>query len=645
MTSGVSKRKLTTIMAADVVGYSRLVAADDEAAIRRLQQLREIVESIVARHDGRSFGAAGDSLMTEFPSSVEAVRCALEIQEEIAARNADAPAERAMFFRIGINIGDVLVEDDSLYGDGVNVAARLQEIADPGGIVLSAAAYDQIKNKVTVDIEPLGQHSLKNIPEPVTIFRVRGIQGAPTRPAAAASRARAGWKRRAMTAAAAIVVVIGAFAAWDQLIEPQRRFEAFKAQAAQPVPAQPSIIVMPFLNVSEDEAQEYFCLGMAEDIMTSLTKVSGVFVVGRDSAMSFKGKNVQAKQIGRTLGVRYVLQGSVRRADNRVRVSTHLVDAATDQTVWAARYDRELGNIFAIQDDITDRIVHSLSVTFRPGERDNVRQQIAQLPSSYDLFLQGRVKLIPPHRENLAEAEKLFKEVIRLDPSFSGGHAGLALVYALRVSLGYVRSPDAAAVDVNMAESLAGTALANDRRATMGMHALARALLLKSQPDRAVEYAQRAYDIQPGDAYTASSLALILAFAGKPHEAYYPLERAMERERVPEYRARTLFIKMVAAYEAGDYAIVDEAYSALVKAGVQCPLNCLAYAAASKLHVAGSVRDDQERQRLTAEARDIAAKLRTDHPDYEARLAPWFRLFKNGGQELKRDMEKVYGLL
>ena len=653
MTSGLSKRKLTTIMAADVVGYSRLVAADDEAAIRRFQQLRHIVESIVLRHDGRPFGAAGDSLMAEFPSSVEAVRCALEIQDEIAARNADEPADRAMFFRIGINIGDVITEGENLFGDGVNVAARLQEIATPGGVVLSAGAYDQIKNKVTVETEPLGQRSLKNIPEPVTIFRVRVGQKAPVAPVAIAADRGTGWRRRAVVAAVAIIAALGTFATWDQLIEPARRLEMFKAEAAQPLPVKPSIIVMPFLNVSENEAQEYFCLGMAEDIMTSLTKVSGLFVVGRDSAMSFKGKPIQAKQIGRELGVRYVLQGSVRRSENQVRISTHLVDAATDQTIWAARYDRELGNIFAIQDDIAENIVQAVAVSFLPGERENLRHQLAQVPqaaTTYDLFLQARRKLIPPNRENLNEAEAMFARVIAADDAYAGGHAGLSLVHSLRVSQGFIRSSQDRERALRRAEELARAAVRRDPNSTIAMFALANSALPNRNQDEAVEQATKAYFSQPGDAYYAATLGYMLTFAGKPREAYYPLERAIERERVAEFQARAQFFKLFAAYEAGDYATADQAYADHIKAQGRCFSNCLAYAAASKLRLADMAEMAQQtdqKQRFETEARILATNLTTTYPDYLSRVNSWLAQYKNDADaaRFKRDVDRVYALV
>jgi TolB-like protein/class 3 adenylate cyclase len=632
MQSGASKRKLTTVLAADVVGYSRLVAADDESAIRRLQQLRDVVRSLVERHDGRWFGEAGDSLMAEFPSAVEAARCALEIQNEIAARNRDIAADRAMLFRIGINLGETIVEGDNLYGDGVNVAARLQEIAEPGGIVLSASAYEQVRTKVAIEVEPLGPRALKNIPELVTAFRARTA----TRGAVAAAvprTATGGWKRRAVAAGVSIAVIAGGAIAWDTLVAAGWRLEAFRAQAAQPVPEEPSIVVMPFLNASENEAQEYFVYGITEDIMTNLTKVSGLFVVGRDSAMSFKGKPVPARQVGRALGVRYVLQGSVRRTDAKVRITSYLVDAATEKTLWAARYDRELGDIFAVQDDIAERIVTALSVSFRSGERENVQQrpQVAQLPLTYDLFLQARRKMIPPSPGNLADAEQLFKEVIKSDPDFAGGHAGLALAMAQRVNQGFIRAENQAERDsaVKVAIASATEALKLDRRSTMAMYAMASALLAQGDQEGAVRYAREAYSVQPGDAYFAATLGIMLTFAGNPEDAFIYIDQAIERERVTAYRARGQFFKLAAAYTAGDYIKAEQAYLGHLEAGGQCFSDCLFYAASSKLRLAEQATSADEKARLAAQGRAIARTLQEKYPDYErSRLPGRIAVFK-----------------
>jgi TolB-like protein/class 3 adenylate cyclase len=647
MRTGVVKRRLTTVLSADIVGYSGLVASDDEAAVTRLRRYREIVEALIARHDGRIFNFAGDGLMAEFPSAVEAVRSALEMQEEIALRNAEAPAHQAMRFRIGINVGETITEDDDLLGDGVNIAARLQAIAEPGGIVVSASAYEQIKNKVSVPIEPLGPRTLKNIPDPVTVFHVGGVATTPVPQPTVVSTPVHKWKGRSIAAGVTVLALAGAFSVWDIFIERESQIRAFAAQAAQPLPREPSIVVLPFVNAGGDDGHEYFSDGVTEDIITDLTKISGLFVVGRDSAFAYRGKFVQARHVGRDLGVRYVLQGSVRREDNRVRVSTYLVDAATERTLWATRQDRTLGNVFAMQDEIAGNVAQALAVSFQPGERENLRQQYAQVPKTYDLFLQARRKLIPPTPANLRDAKQLFEQVVAIDDSFAGGHAGLSLTHSLAVSQGYSRTQDALVAAVTEAESLARKAMQRDARSTMAMFALSLALLQQSKHDEAVEYASRAYIAQPGDAYIAATLGFMLTFAGRAHEAFYPIERAIERERVPEHRARAQFFKQFAAYVTGDYGTAEEAYRAHIEAGGQCHSNCLAYAAATKLRLADKAANDVEKDRLTEEARAIARILKNDYPNYLTRLAVWKNTHKNpaDGERFESDAKRALDLV
>jgi len=630
-----TKRKLTAIMAADVVGYSRLVAADDESTVRRLHEMRDLIGPIVERHEGRLFGEAGDSLMTEFPSAVEAMRCALEVQREVAGRNVGMAPDRAMSFRIGINIGEVIVEGDNLYGDGVNIAARLQEIAEPGGVVLSAAAYEQIKNKVAIDVEPLGLKSLKNIPEQVPVFRARDAAPVKTAPAASPRHSRVGWRQRAFAAAAGVAVLIGGAIAWDLWAGPQWQFKVFKAEAAQPLPTIPSIVVMPFLNASENEAQEYFCLGIAEDIITALTKVQGLFVVGRDSAMSFKGKAVSARQVGRDLGVRYVLQGSVRRADNRVRISTYLVDAATEQTVWAARYDRELGDIFAVQDDISGKITTALAVSFRPGERESL-QQVAQVPASYDLFVQARQKMIPPSPQNLIAAEDLFTKITNSERSFAGGWAGLSLTKSMRVTQGFIADPAEREKTIRSAIEYANEALKVDSRSAMALFSKSLAELQQHHQDAALKFAREAYDIQPGDAYIAASLGLMYSFVGKPRDGYKYLEEAIERERVPIYRGRAEYFMLQAAYLAGDYKKAEQAYHANLESAATCFADCLFFAASTKAELAGLAKSEEEANAFNKQAADILDTLRKRYSNYEqTRLFERIKMYKENGDQLK----------
>jgi adenylate cyclase len=299
------ERKLTAILSADVKGYSRLMSEDEVGTLRTLTAYREVTDSLMQQHRGRIVGTAGDSVLAEFASAVDAVQCAVEIQQELKGKNAELLPDRRMEFRIGINVGDVIVEGPQIYGDGVNVAARLQALADGGGILISGTVYDQVENKLVLGYEYLGEQRVKNIAKPVRVYRV-------VAPEAVAS------------------------------------VQASRDETALLLPDKPSIVVLPFVNMSGDPTQEYFSDGITEDITTDLSKISSLFVISRNSAFTYKGKAVKMQDISREMGVRYVLEGSVRRANDRVRISAQLIDATTDHHLWAERYDRSLTDIFAL---------------------------------------------------------------------------------------------------------------------------------------------------------------------------------------------------------------------------------------------------------------------------------------------------------
>jgi adenylate cyclase len=326
-------RKLAVILAADVAGYSRLMAADEEGTLATLNARRQVIDEMIARHHGRIFTTAGDSVMAEFASAVEAVRCAAAIQQEIERRNADLPEPRRMHFRVGVNLGDVMVGGNNLFGDGVNVAARLESVAEPGGICVSGAVYDQIRNKVDLSFDDLGERSLKNIGYPVRVFGLRP----------------------------------------DGSAEPGPRSERPALTSPPRTSAFPSIAVLPFANFGGDPEQEYFADGITEDLITELSRFQEIRVIARNSVMVYKNRPVRVQEVGRDLGVRYVLEGSVRKAGGRVRITAQLIDAATDHHLWAERLDRDLADIFEVQDEVTSRIVATLAGKLAESERRRVR--------------------------------------------------------------------------------------------------------------------------------------------------------------------------------------------------------------------------------------------------------------------------------
>ena len=342
-----AKRRLTTILAADVEGYSRLMRADEEATLATLKTYREIIDGLIARHDGRIFGTGGDSVLAEFGSAVEAVRAAISIQEELRVRNAELAETRRMHFRIGITVGDVMVEGDNLFGDGVNVAARLEGLAEAGGICISGSAFEQVKNKLTIGFEDIGPQEVKNIDEPVSAFRL--IPGADATPAKTPTSARK-WRVPAIAAAAAVVLIAGGgYWAWDNWWRFQSVEAASVERMAYPLPDKPSIAVLPFVNLSGDPADQFLPDGISEDITAALSKLSEFFVISRTTTATYKDRDVTVKQVAEELGVRYVLEGSVQRQGERMRVTAQLIDALSGDHVWADRYDRDITDLFAGQ--------------------------------------------------------------------------------------------------------------------------------------------------------------------------------------------------------------------------------------------------------------------------------------------------------
>ncbi len=356
------ERRLAAILAADVVGYSRLIREDEARTLTALKAHREeLIEPKLAQYHGRIVKLMGDGLLTEFPSAVEAVQCAVEIQHLIGESNADVPEDKRVIYRIGINIGDIVVEGDDIYGDGVNVAARLEGLADPGGICVARNAYNQVKDKLDLTFEHLGEKEVKNIAEPVTIYRVvpDDLAAALVTPVVRMPTVRRQARRPAIAAGLLLsllgVVGLILWQPWAPDVVP-----ALPGRTASPLPDKPSIAVLPFANMSDDPQQEYFADGMTDDLITDLSKISGLFVIARNSTFSYKGKQVKVRQVAEELGVRYVLEGSVRRAGDEVRINVQLIDATTGGHVWAERYDRQLDNIFAVQYEIMESVVLAL---------------------------------------------------------------------------------------------------------------------------------------------------------------------------------------------------------------------------------------------------------------------------------------------
>ena len=473
-------RKLIAIVSADVAGYSRLMAADETGTLAALKAHRaEHWDPKIAEYRGRVVGTAGDSLLVEFASVVDAVACAVEVQQAIVAGNAELPDDRKMLFRVGVNLGEIIVDADDIYGDGVNVAARLQEIAEPGGVSLADAVYRQIEGKVDFAFADQGEHRLKNIARPVRVWRWQSdVPGVPaTGPA-------------------------------DTLALPEK----------------PSIAVLPFDNMSGDPEQDYFSDGITEDIITDLSKISGLFIIARNSAFAYKGKVGDVQRVSRELGVRYVLEGSVRKAGGRVRITAQLVDGRTGGHLWAERYDRDLTDIFAVQDEVTDEIVSTLSLKLTAAERGRGPAQDTDNPEAYDYLLRGRGQLLRATRQGNAEARRMFEKARELDPAYASAYARLAQAHTQEMMQGWSESP---AESLDRAYAFSEQALALDDSSPLVHGVLAYVCLWRREHARAMAEAERAIALDANNADSYNALASILTFVGEPEKSLPLMERAM----------------------------------------------------------------------------------------------------------------------
>src|SRR5712692_1224471 len=484
------ERKLAAILSADVKGYSRLMGEDEVATIRTLTTYREVMGTLIHQYHGRVVDSPGDNLLAEFASVVDAVQGAVEIQRALKARNADLPASRRMEFRIGINLGDVIVEGERIYGDGVNITARLEGLADGGGICISGSVYEQVETKLVLTYEYMGEQTVKNISKPVRVYRVREQTDIPplTKPA--------------------------------------------EQPLPLPLPDKPSVAVLPFANMSSDPEQEYFSDGITEDLITDLSKVSGLFVISRNSVFTYKGKAMKVEQVGRGLGVRYVLEGSIRKAGSRVRITAQLLDATSGFHVWAERYDRDLQDIFAVQDEVTQQIVAALKVKLTTVEWSRFGRQPTTNLEAYDCYLRGLELYAQRTQEAHIQARQMFEDAIALDPQFATAFAFLGRTYLMELVYQWSQDPQT----LEQVAVFGQKAVALDDSQPAAHETLALAYLGKKQHAQAIAEAEKAIALDPNYAEAYVTLADMLCFAGQPEPAVGLVEQAMRlNPRYPPY--------------------------------------------------------------------------------------------------------------
>jgi adenylate cyclase len=523
------KRKLTTILSADAVGYSRLMGEDEAATMRTLETYKRVISDLTQQHRGRVVGTPGDFILAEFASVVDAVQCAVAMQKEIQARNQELPETRRMQFRIGINLGDVIEAEDSIYGDGVNIAARLESLAEPGGICISKTAFDHIETKLPLGYEYLGGQTVKNIARPVPAYRVLMDSRVTLKTQAQAKPKEEVWRRaRFIALVSVLLLAAGAAVVWRfpfPSAEPKVE-KASKQQMAFPLPDKPSIAVMPFLNMTREQNQDFFCDGLSESLITALSKVPQLFVIARDSTFRYKGKGVKTKQVSEELGVQYVLEGSVQRAGDRVRVTAQLIDALTGQHLWSERYDRSVKDIFDVQDEIIMKILTELRVKIF------TRDETARIVTKGTNNLQAYLKVLEAawyrdqsNKEANAVSKRLLQEALRLDPNYASAHIALSYTLAREVWLCSSESPQETLSD---AMKEAQRAIELDNSSAEAKTAVSNVFLLLHQHDKAIEVAQQAVRLNPDSVSAIFFLAMSLNYSFRSEEAL-PLFRQIIR--------------------------------------------------------------------------------------------------------------------
>lgn len=516
------ERKLTAILAADVVGYSRLMEIDEAGTLAALKSHRaDLIDPEIAERDGRIVKLMGDGALVEFASVVNAVSCALAIQEGVTNRNDSLPEERRIAFRIGVHLGDVMVEGDDIYGDGVNVAARLEGLAEPGGICISQQAFDQVETKLDLAYEDLGEQQVKNLARPVRVYRLRSGGEASLEPVAT-KRPGSHLSRIIAAAAVLLFVVAGLLLGWWQPWLSEEEPVSVESMAL-PLPDRPSIAVLPFNNFSDDPSEQYFADGMTEDLITDLSKISGLFVIARNSVFTYKGQTVKVQQVAEELGVRYVLEGSVRRAGGQVRINAQLIDATTGGHLWAERYDGTLEDVLALQDEVSRKIVSALAVTLTPDEQQRLNQ--AQVnPEAYDLLLRGLERFRRYTRDTNVEAREYFERAVAIDPGFARAHADIALTYAEEIFHGWSDSPERSS---QIALDKAHHALMLDGNSRVARFALAFTYLNMARYDEALAENRIELELNPNHAEGHAQRGLILNHVGRPAEALEAIRIAM----------------------------------------------------------------------------------------------------------------------
>jgi adenylate cyclase len=581
--SGTAIRKLTAILSADVAGYSRLMGADEAGTLTELKgHRREVIDPSVTSHGGRMVSTAGDGFLMEFPSAVSAVECAVAIQHDMAQRNDGVADDRRMEFRVGINVGDVIVDDDDIFGDGVNIAARIQALADTGGIYISGNVFDQVKNKVAVAYEDLGEQRVKNIADPVKVYRLRADQNDPT------------------------VALV-----------------AEEDVARVTPPRIPTVGVLPFNAMTGDPEIEHMADGLSENITTILSKAPGIFVIARNSTFTYKGTAVRVQQVAEDLGATYVIEGSIQKAGNRVRITAQLIEAKTGNHVWAERFDRTMDDPFALQDEISWEISDALRTHVTEGEQVRVWRGRTKITEAYDLTSQGYATFLKQNQEGNLRARDLWLKSLELDPSYAVPAMGVGWTYFFESAYGWGDDPMA---EFGKAIEHAHMALALDSELPDGYGLMGILDLFQRKFDEAVVNCEKAVLMSPNHATVVALLAWVYSFVGKPQEALSLIDRAIQLS--PSYPPYFLGTQGNARIQTGD---LEGAVASFEQAA---SMNSNQYQVQVGLAAAYAVAGHQDK------ARAVAKQVLARNPDFTVQNWVMAAPYKNPA-DLERELDAL----
>ncbi|BBO78235.1 guanylyl cyclase [Desulfosarcina widdelii] len=523
MAENATQRKLTAILSADVKGYSKLMGDDDETTVNTITAYRKIISGLIQKHQGRVVDTPGDNILAEFGSALNAVNGAVEIQSTLEIENSKLPENRRMVFRIGINLGDIIHKDECIYGDGVNVAARIESLAEPGGICISRGVYDQVKKKVRQGFEYLGEHAVKNINEPVRIYR---ILLAPEDEGRIIGEPKAAPTKLKKSASVAIAMLLIASAVLIWLFYPRdpEIESASVEKMVHPWPDKPSIAVLPFDNMSADKDQKYFSDGFTEQIITSLSKIPYIIVIARQSSFAFRDKQMTVQQIAKALGVKYILEGSIQRSNDQLRITAQLIDATSGHHIWAENYDRKIKDIFELQDEIAMKIMAGLQVNIAYESHGRYATVKTTNLKAYEKIIQGSELFLRRTEGDTLQARKLAEEAIALDPDY--GIAYTLLGWTHLDDIWFYRSKDRAK-SLKTAEQLAHKAIDLSGTDPTSHRLLGCVFMLRKQYEKAIVEMQKAVELSPNSASSIFFYGLVLRFAGRYDEAIPLLEKAI----------------------------------------------------------------------------------------------------------------------